>query len=233
LINVDFADLCAVTQGKHSESSLAVAEAKGESRAREVIEKLLAHPLIEGGQALTEASEVLICIAGGPELGMADVNRIMEQINRHCEQAHLIMGAAVDNDLQDHLIVTVVASRRPDRPETAVPAAAVPSRRTGDEALSSRDLPSLEDPMSTPVSSSRPSRFLPPPPLLTPEKREQLLNQQATGGPRQRKNASRLRQGQLPLEIISKGRFEKSEPTIHHGQDLDVPTYIRRGVALN
>src|SRR5205085_3745859 len=37
LINVDFADLCTVTQGKHSESSLAVAEAKGEGRAREVI----------------------------------------------------------------------------------------------------------------------------------------------------------------------------------------------------
>ncbi len=35
---------------------------------------------------------------------------------------------------------------------------------------------------------------------------------------------------QLPLEIVSKGRFEKSEPTIHHGENLDVPTYIRRGV---
>jgi len=76
------------------------------------------------------------------------------------------------------------------------------------------------------------SRFVPPPPALTPEKTEQLLAQQ--GGPgRTRKGSSRLRQGQLPLEILSKGRFEKSEPTIHQGQDLDVPTYIRRGVALN
>jgi hypothetical protein len=36
----------------------------------------------------------------------------------------------------------------------------------------------------------------------------------------------------LFLESVSKGRFEKSEPMIHHGEDLDVPTYIRRGVAL-
>ena len=43
----------------------------------------------------------------------------------------------------------------------------------------------------------------------------------------------KLRQTQLPLEIVSKGRFDKSEPTIHKGEDLDVPTYIRRGVALN
>ncbi len=42
-----------------------------------------------------------------------------------------------------------------------------------------------------------------------------------------------MRQGTLPLEIVSKGRFEKSEPTIYHGEDLDVPTYIRRGVPLN
>jgi cell division protein FtsZ len=72
-----------------------------------------------------------------------------------------------------------------------------------------------------------------PPPALTPGKTEQLLTQQAGSGFRQRRNAARMRQGQLSLEIISKGRFEKSEPTIHHGQDLDVPTYIRRGVALN
>src|ERR1043165_7808797 len=43
----------------------------------------------------------------------------------------------------------------------------------------------------------------------------------------------KLRQTQLPLEIVSKGRFDKSQPTIHRGEDLDVPTYIRRGVALN
>ena len=30
-----------------------------------------------------------------------------------------------------------------------------------------------------------------------------------------------------------KGRFEKSEPTFHKGEDLDVPTYFRRGVPLN
>ena len=40
-------------------------------------------------------------------------------------------------------------------------------------------------------------------------------------------------QGQLPLNIVAKGRFDKSEPTLHRGEDLDVPTFIRRGLALN
>jgi cell division protein FtsZ len=64
---------------------------------------------------------------------------------------------------------------------------------------------------------------------MTPEKVEQLVAKQT----RSRKAASKMRQGQLPLEIVSKGRFDKSEPTIHKGEDLDVPTYIRRGVSLN
>jgi cell division protein FtsZ len=68
---------------------------------------------------------------------------------------------------------------------------------------------------------------------MAPEQMEQLMAKQATGAARPRKTSARMRQGQLPLEIISKGRFDKSEPTIHKGEDLDVPTYIRRGVSLN
>ena len=50
---------------------------------------------------------------------------------------------------------------------------------------------------------------------------------------RGRRSAAKAVQGQLPLTIISKGRFDKSEPTLHRGEDLDVPTFIRRGIALN
>jgi cell division protein FtsZ len=62
---------------------------------------------------------------------------------------------------------------------------------------------------------------------------EQLMSRQGANPGRPRKAGQRLRQGQLQLEIVSKGRFDKSEPTIHKGEDLDIPTYIRRGVALN
>ncbi len=235
LINVDFADLCAVTRDRHGESSLATAEAQGDHRAKEAIEKLFAHPLIDGGQVLADAVGVLVCITGGPELAMSDVNRIMEQISRHCEQAHIIMGAAIDEALRDCLHITVVASRRQGRSETASSSNLPHSPAEDDETPVVRgDRAELEPHIVSPASSQRPpSRFVAPPPPLTQEKREHLLNLQATAGPRQRKKVSRMRQGQLPLEIIAKGRFEKSEPTIYHGQDLDVPTYIRRGVALN
>ncbi len=48
-----------------------------------------------------------------------------------------------------------------------------------------------------------------------------------------RRANNKLVQTQLPLNIISKGRFDKSEPTKHNGEDLDIPTFLRRGVPLN
>ena len=229
LINVDFADLCTVTQGRHAESSLATAEAQGEHRSREVLEKLLAHPLIDGGQVRAESAGVLVCIAGGPSLTMTEVNRVMEQINRHCEHAHIILGAAIDEELGDRLSVTLVAARKGNAEcgtRNAESSSANASGASGASELGSQ--------LVDPAISTRPaSRFVAPPPATTPETTEQLLKQQGHGAGRLRKNASRLKQGQLSLEIISRGRFEKSEPTLYQGHDLDVPTYIRRGVALN
>jgi cell division protein FtsZ len=40
------------------------------------------------------------------------------------------------------------------------------------------------------------------------------------------------RQEVMQFESITRGRFEKSEPTIVEGQDLDVPTYLRKNVRV-
>ena len=127
-------------------------------------------------------------------------------------------------------MVTLIASRRAPMVERL---ADPPSRRNVSIPMVGGSRPDFDIHFVDPSSASRPTgRFVPPAPETTPEKTERLLAQQ-NGNGRQRKTAARMRQGQLPLEIVSKGRFEKSEPTIHHGQDLDVPTYIRRGIALN
>jgi cell division protein FtsZ len=232
LIDIHFADLCAVLRGRHAESSFAAAEAMGANRSREVMEKLAAHPMFDGGQMLNEAEAVLVSLMGGPDLTMAEVNRVMEQINRQCENAQVIMGAAVDDDFKDRLSITVVATRRSLADKS--PPANIEVQTDESTSPTPEKRPALEPHFLSPSLTGRPaSRIVAPPPEMTSEKREQLLDRQSTVAGRQRKKASRLRQGQLSLEIISKGRFDKSEPTIHKGEDLDVPTYIRRGVALN
>ena len=44
--------------------------------------------------------------------------------------------------------------------------------------------------------------------------------------------AQQERQETLPFEPLNRGRFEKSEPTIVNGQDLDVPTFMRKNVRI-
>jgi len=220
LIEIHLSDLCALLRDRHAESSFAVAEAAGPNRSREVLEKLLAHPMLDGGDMLGESQAVLVSLLGGPDLTMAEVNRVMEQLHRHCEHAQVIMGAAVAESFRERLAVTLIAARKeaePSEEQTKVSAAE-----------------GLDTQLLTRSETARPgSRFLPPPPSLPQEKLEQLLARKAAGTGRGRRRIAKMHQGQLPLEIVSKGRFDKSEPTIHKGEDLDVPTYIRRGVALN
>jgi cell division protein FtsZ len=226
LINVDFNDLCAVLRGRHEESSLATIEASGENRSHEIIEKLMTHPFLECGQVLADADAVLVSLAGGPDMTMAEINRVMEAINRQCENAHIIMGAGIQEAMAGRLSVTLVASRpkaRDEKPTQPLP----PGQKNLPEGAHEQEI-------CNPTAAPRPaSRYVPPAPSLSVEQREKLLNAQQHGSTRSRRKSAAMRQGTLPLEIVNKGRFEKSEPTIHHGEDLDVPTYIRRGVALN
>jgi len=211
LIQIHFDDLRALVHDRHSESVFASIEASGVARSREVVERLLAHPLLDEGRALAEADAVLVSLMGGKDLTMAEVNRVMEQINRQCEQAQIIMGAAVDETLKNRLCVTVIAAKN------AVTRSETPGGLP--EQTLSRGATARTAPHAATVV-----------PSLNLDEREQMMSRR---GGRGRKPGSKMLQTQLPLAIISKGRFDKSEPTIHKGEDLDIPTYIRRGVALN
>jgi cell division protein FtsZ len=223
LIEIHYSDLCAVLRDRHGESAFATAEAGGATRSREVVDKLFAHPMLDGGKTLAESDAVLVSLTGGPDLTMSEMHRVMEHINGKCERARVVMGAAIDEAFRERLAITLIAVRRNDAP--AEREELEPQNR-GEH----RPFEELSAQLLKQENGTRPqSRFIPPAPTLPPERVEQLAARQT----RSRKNSSKMRQGQLPLEIVSKGRFDKSEPTIHKGEDLDVPTYIRRGVALN
>lgn len=223
LLEIHFADLCALLRDRHGESSFATAEAAGATRSRDVMDKLLTHPMLDGGKTLAESDAVLVSLTGGPDLSMSEVHRVMEHINGKCERAQVLMGAAIDEGFRERLAITLIAVRRGET---------LSHKESDEEEVqpAGRSSQDIHAHLLKEEETARPhSRFVPPAPALPPEKVQQLVAKQT----RSRKNSSKMRQGQLPLEIISKGRFDKSEPTIHKGEDLDVPTYIRRGMALN
>lgn len=219
LVNVDFSDLCAVTRGKHSESALAVIEASGAHRVEAVLEKIRKHPMLTGG-VLEEADSILVNLTAGDDFTMLEVNALMEKISEVNKQSHFIFGAGIEEKFEGKISVTLVTSRFGevmDQPGGS---------RINDTANSGDIKPEFQEEKPAPKRSSR---FSAPAPELPEDKKRELYRKAPRGG----KKTSGLRQGQLPLEIVNKGRFDKSEPTLYDGQDLDVPTYIRRNVVLN
>lgn len=231
IINVDFAHLRTVMRDRHGESSFATADASGPNRAREIVERLTTGPMLDAGKQLDEAGSVLVSIAGGNGLSMAEINRLMEPFNQRCANAEVILGAMIDPAMQDRLEVTVIATRRLMPVEEA--------EKMSDRLLQEALLPTqLDESLGRPTRSSAeppppPPRYLPPPPDLTREEKERYMDRKAGITAPLRRVLPRLRQGQLALDVIPKGRFEKSQPTIHEGVDLDLPTFKRRGTVLN
>lgn len=236
-INLDFADLCSVVRDRHSESSFASADAAGPHRAREVMEKLLANPLLDGGSALGEADAILVSLMSGPNLTMAEVNRVMDQINRKCQNARLTMGAAIEESMGDRLMVTIVASRQPVTPaalprmaDTELPEPPAAPREGSDFDLLgaaiatqpvARTAAAAAPPAPQPLPTATATALVvpPPPAMLSRSWRSRKKTKAA--------------HPELQLEVVTKGPFEASEPTVHNGVDLDVPTFVRRGMQLN
>lgn len=225
LINVDFSYLCSALRGRHTESLLAMAEATGPNRAREVVDRLLNHPMLEPGSAFAEMDQVLVSLIGAQNLSVVEITTIMDRLKRQTD-AELIFGTAVDPTSHERVSLTLIASKFYKGPAQPVIDTATQSVRQVTATVSGSDSALVED-----ETAPRPApRFIAPPPETTPEKTRELLDKQPS---RIRRGASKWKQELLALEIVSRGRFEKSEPTIHRGADLDVPTYIRRGVPLN
>jgi cell division protein FtsZ len=130
------------------------------------------------------------------------------------------MGAAIDEAYRGKLAVTVIAAAN-IHPRRAIPqpVAAKPMTfpRPGDATLSrtARLLPNPTTAMASTPVAHQPVEEIPKPELVVAQKMP-----------------AKPKQETLPLEGVSRGRFDKSEPTLYNGEDLDVPTFLRQGVSI-
>jgi cell division protein FtsZ len=69
-------------------------------------------------------------------------------------------------------------------------------------------------------------------PRIIPPKKKPLIAPKVEAENAKREKAAAAKQEILQFEPLTRGRFEKSEPTIVEGQDLDVPTFLRKNVRV-
>jgi cell division protein FtsZ len=109
LINVDFADVKTVM----SEMGLAMmgtGVARGDNRAIKAAETAISSPLLDN-VSLHGAKGVLVNITGGNNLSISEFEEIGEVIKSlTAEDATVIVGTVIDNQMDDELRVTLVAT---------------------------------------------------------------------------------------------------------------------------
>jgi cell division protein FtsZ len=108
LINVDFADVKAIMENAGS-ALMGIGRATGENRAVEAAKQAIASPLLE--LSVDGAKGILFTITGGRDLGMHEVAEAAKVITGSAdEDAKVIFGANIDEDLKEEVRITVVAT---------------------------------------------------------------------------------------------------------------------------
>lgn len=108
LINLDFADVRTVMKNRGL-AHMGIGEGKGEKRNEIAVRQAIASPLLE--TSINGAKAVIINVKGGFDLTLEEVNDAVNMVKEVVSpEANTIFGATIDENYNDRMIVTIVAT---------------------------------------------------------------------------------------------------------------------------
>jgi cell division protein FtsZ len=262
LIRIGFDDLLSALRSRNGRCLFGFGESDSDNRAHDALAQALKSPLMDRGRTLAEAARVLVQVAGGPAMTLSEVEIVMHELGRHVnEDTQILFGTAVDGRLGDRLSVTIISSFTADeslpqiqpplsnappmppvweQPREAPPKIEVePEPPPTIEDFQSAETTPIEEPSraeveTTPAPSVEPApnasdvADTSEPPVTTPRRKPAPAREEKVST----EKSMQAKQEVLQFEPVNRGRFEKSEPTIVEGEDLDVPTYLRKKIKV-
>jgi cell division protein FtsZ len=262
LIQIGFDELLSALRSENSRCLFGFGESDSDNRAHEALALALKNPLMNKGKMLSDARCILIQIAGGPGMTLTEVEIVMQELNRHVEDdTQILFGTSVDNKMGNRMSVTLISSLTAETTEPVIsplrPAPPIAAPKPVAVEAPPPIAPIVPEIVATslpePVRNSSPNEhktgweepvepvaeIIPLPPPVRAERKpapkrepEIKIEPAAAEPPLAKKSKVQARQEVMQFEPVTRGRFEKSEPTIVEGQDLDVPTYLRKNVRV-
>ena len=108
-INLDFADVKTI-MSETGGALMGIGLGQGDNRAKSAAESAVACPLLEEA-SIDGATGILVNVTGGLDMTLHEVEEAMQIIyNAADESAHVIFGLVFDEDLEDKIQVTVIAT---------------------------------------------------------------------------------------------------------------------------
>ena len=271
LIRIGFDDLFAALRSQNGRCLFGFGESDSDNRAHDALTQALKNPLMDKGRMLSEASHVLVQVAGGPGMTLSEVEILMRELGKHVrDHTQIVFGTAVDSKMGNRLSVTIISSlasedspvsqqmMAPPEPFLAPPPAALeeieeppplpapkidpPSQSYGAASIvpepeitpsakpAANDLIPFEQP--APIEPTPPPAIKKSAPRLIPPKKKAIVEKEAKEAKAPKEKYVSAKQEMMQFEPITRGRFEKSEPTIVEGQDLDIPTFLRKNIKV-
>ena len=231
-------------QGQGTRSCFGYGQAAGPNRLHEALERTLKKPLLQRGRSLAKATDIFLILRGPKDISLAEAQAAMQEIERL---------AGPDRDIQ----LSLNAQEEEGAPLqifllATIKEAAVASKKCEPSPQRVSDFSQKEVSSNTPAHLLGKTNILKPSISIAPslpkseenstseesikELFDEALYQTALDSQESSVTKSPIppkkkqMQGALNLKAVQRGRFDKSEPTIVEGEDLDTPTYLRLGL---
>ncbi len=108
-INTDFNDIKTIMVNRGM-AVMGIGEAEGEARAEDAAKKAVFNPLVENG-SMKGARGVLLNVTGDSSVSLTEFERIADIVSEICcEEAEIISGLVVDDEMNGRIRVTVIAT---------------------------------------------------------------------------------------------------------------------------
>ena len=196
-------------------------QASGANRLHEAMERLFKTPQLQRGRLLTKSTTIFMQLRGPQDLSFAEAQAAMQELERVVgEDAKIELSVSAEELAGTALQVFILAVEQElENKEPAV--------HLEKQLLSSPQKSELSTVNSAPTISAAELSF-----DLTASTRSELSLESKKQTIPKATTKIKQTQGALNFTAAQRGRFDKSEPTIVEGEDLDTPTYLRLGLSL-
>lgn len=203
LINVDFATLRRSLSARGGQTLFGLGAGEGPDATAKALQDLELCPLLHTPNLTRKADSLVVHVTGGTELSLAKVNEILAVVSeKFGGRQQTTVGAVIDENFNGRVEICVLGTSD------------VTGRR-GYRAAAPRAAHGGGDPVPAAVlSPSQPTVTAPP--VKTKERNAAQQDEFA------------FQTGEDEL----RGYFEKTDRNLFDGEDLDVPTYLRRGLRI-
>ncbi len=211
LINQDLGSLRSVFQSRGGKTLFGTGIASGGDYVKDALDDLFLCPLLHMGDRPAQLDRILVNVIGGADLGISKVNEVMSLVTkRFGSREDIVFGAVIDEARSESLEICVLGKAEMER------AAPVKRAKVADAPSPSETMEGLG--LQSEIAQDE---------LLL----ERPVHQSKLSS---KKKAASEDQDEFTFNEVDaqRGYFEKTDRNDYKDEDLDVPTYLRRGIKI-